>query len=96
VAVPVVDIGQMLVLVGKGQVSMFGPGQHFDRTGAVVRIAWVDGVGVLHDGVNVAVSVMGGADNDHADERHHESSNGRERQSVTVDRPGEQCADEWR
>ena len=86
----------MLVFVGKGQVSVFCAGKDFDGTGAVVWIAGIYGVGMLHADVNVAVSVVGGPDNGHADERHRESDNGRGGQPVTVDRPGEQCADKWR
>src|SRR5471032_829619 len=92
----VVNVRQVFVLVGKRQMSVFGPGKYFDRTRAVVWIAWIDGVCVHHDAVNVAVSVMGGPHDDHANERHSEGDNGRERQPVTVDRPGKQYPDKWR
>ena len=67
-AVTVVNVRQMFVLMGKRQVSVLCAGQDLDGTRPVVGIAWIDGVCVHHDAVDVAVSMMGGADNDHANE----------------------------
>ena len=65
--VTVVDIGEMLMLVGQCKVTMFRSRQHLDGVAPVVWIVGIDRVRMPNGLMNVAVPVMRRADDDHAD-----------------------------
>ena len=92
--VTVVDVGEVLVLVGDHEVPMPAAGEHDDRVGSVVGILGVDRVHVLDGFVNVAMTVVGGRDDEHAGEGDRERDERGRGEVVTVDRPGEDGADE--
>ena len=62
--VPVVDVGQVFVLVRDREVAVASSGEDDDRVGSVVRIGCVDRVGVLEAVMSVAVCVVAAGDDE--------------------------------
>ena len=94
--VAVMDIGQMFVLVRQWQVSVTLPREDFDGAGLMVRIVVVDGMRMLDDGVRMEMAMVSRTDDEHTRERHRKRDDGRHRERVAVDRPGQECPDEGR
>ena len=66
--VTVVDVGEVLVLVGDRHVPMLGSGEDGDHVRTMVSVSSIDRVGVLDDVVSVAMAVTARGDDEHTNE----------------------------